>query len=569
MSLLTQASLVITPNGYKEGTLYSVIPSDGSGDMSVVRATTATRVNSAGLVELVPYNLMSYSEEYSNAYWTKGNVTVTSNSTISPNGTLTADTLTDTSSGGYTLAASANVSAEGAIITFSQYAKYLNNDLIYLGAARAGATPYGEVVCFYNINTGVTGINTTYGTANFISSNIENVGNGWYRCSMTISVPLATAYVVYTANGKTNGVPFLSDIGDASYQWGSQINEGTLKDYQKTETRLNIPRLDYSNGTCPSLLVEPQRTNLFTYSSSFDNAAWIKNGVTVTANDTTAPDGTLTADKLVFSGAGKFIYQQTATSGQCSHSIYIKGTAGQTISLDDTWALDPANVFTLNGQWQRFDFTTTTSSGQGQGLAISTFQSATATTIWVWGAQLEAGTYPTSYIPTTSASVTRNADVVSKTGISSLIGQTEGTVFFDGIADITNPNGAILIYLGSSDGSGAFDYSTYLKFSGNNLNLTVYSGGVNYVNSTSTQTYTNKQNIKVAFSYKNNDFVCYANGVQLFTDTTGVVSTNLSSIALGFYPPNIPFNQYNGNINASALWKTRLTNTQLAQLTTI
>jgi len=187
----------------------------------------------------------------------------------------------------------------------------------------------------------------------------------------------------------------------------------------------------------------------------------------------------------------------------------------------------------------------------------------------IWGYQGEAGSYATSYIPTTSASVTRNADVISKTGISSLIGQTEGTVLFDGIADITNPNGAILIYLGSSDGSGAFDYSTYLKFSGNNLNLTVYSGGVNYVNSTSTQTYTNKQNIKVAFSYKNNDFICYANGVQLFTDTTGVVSTNLSSIALGFYPPNIPFNQYNGNINLTALWKTRLTNTQLAQLTTI
>ena len=58
MSLLDSASLIVTPNAYKEGKLYSVIPSDGSGDMSVVRATTATRVNSAGLVELVPYNLL-------------------------------------------------------------------------------------------------------------------------------------------------------------------------------------------------------------------------------------------------------------------------------------------------------------------------------------------------------------------------------------------------------------------------------------------------------------------------------------------------------------------------------
>ena len=78
MSLLDTASLIVTPNGYKEGKLYSVIPSDGSGDLSVTRATTATRVNSQGLVELVPYNLLTYSNTFSNAAWTKTNTTVTS-----------------------------------------------------------------------------------------------------------------------------------------------------------------------------------------------------------------------------------------------------------------------------------------------------------------------------------------------------------------------------------------------------------------------------------------------------------------------------------------------------------
>jgi hypothetical protein len=71
MSLLSQASLVVTPNAYKEGKLYSVIPSDGSGDFTFTRATTATRVNSDGLVELVPYNLFRRSEEFDNGYWTK------------------------------------------------------------------------------------------------------------------------------------------------------------------------------------------------------------------------------------------------------------------------------------------------------------------------------------------------------------------------------------------------------------------------------------------------------------------------------------------------------------------
>ena len=92
MSLLDTASLIVTPNGYKEGTLYSVIPSDGSGDMSVVRATTATRVNSAGLVELVPYNLLQYSEQIDNADWLKSNSPIiTTNIAIAPNGTMTAD----------------------------------------------------------------------------------------------------------------------------------------------------------------------------------------------------------------------------------------------------------------------------------------------------------------------------------------------------------------------------------------------------------------------------------------------------------------------------------------------
>jgi hypothetical protein len=82
MSLLNSASLVVTPNGYKEGTLYSVIPNTTLGDMTVVRATTATRVNSAGLIELVPYNLLQYSRSsLINAAWTniQRNVTVTEN----------------------------------------------------------------------------------------------------------------------------------------------------------------------------------------------------------------------------------------------------------------------------------------------------------------------------------------------------------------------------------------------------------------------------------------------------------------------------------------------------------
>ena len=92
MSLLTEASLIVTPNSYKAGTLYSVIPNTTLGDMTVVRATSATRVNSAGLIEIARTNLATYSEDFSNIIWSKVATTITTDSVNAPDGTLTADT---------------------------------------------------------------------------------------------------------------------------------------------------------------------------------------------------------------------------------------------------------------------------------------------------------------------------------------------------------------------------------------------------------------------------------------------------------------------------------------------
>ena len=86
MSLLDKASLIVTPNAYEESKLYSVIPNTTLGDMDVVRATTATRVNSAGLIEVVPRNLLTYSNTFSNAAWIKNSCTISANSIVSPDG---------------------------------------------------------------------------------------------------------------------------------------------------------------------------------------------------------------------------------------------------------------------------------------------------------------------------------------------------------------------------------------------------------------------------------------------------------------------------------------------------
>ena len=138
--------------------------------------------------------------------------------------------------------------------------------------------------------------------------------------------------------------------------------------------------------------------NRLGYTEDFSNALWQKVGATVTANNILAPDGTMTADRVVFGAANNYIYQQTSiVNVTANKSIYIKGTAGETISLDDTWVFQP--LITLTGNWQRVDFTSTTTAVQGQGFAIGTSQSATARTIYIWGAQLELGSTATTYQP--------------------------------------------------------------------------------------------------------------------------------------------------------------------------
>jgi len=156
MSLLDTASLLLTPNAYKEGKLYSVIPSDGSGDMSVTRATTATRVNSAGLVELVPYNLVTYSEQFDNADWTKNNISITANTTTAPNGTTTADKLIPSTSLA-THRITQNINTLG-ICTASFYVKASGYKKIGLQNNVVGGGQYFTAEQEKNYNTAMSGI---------------------------------------------------------------------------------------------------------------------------------------------------------------------------------------------------------------------------------------------------------------------------------------------------------------------------------------------------------------------------------------------------------------------------
>lgn len=586
MSLLDTASLIVTPNGYKEGKLYSVIPSDGSGDLSVTRATTATRVNSQGLVELVPYNLFTYSEQFDNADWQKrNNIAITANATTAPNGTLTADKMY----------LSNNLIADYGIFqilpsgqkTLSVYAKKAEIGYLYLGYNNDTAADG----VFYNLNNGTISSNTSSYTAS-----ITDEGNGWYRCSVTLPT-LAYAFI----SPSTNGTSFIvtGQLNNGIYIWGAQLVEGSVaKDYQKTETRLNIPRLDYSNGTCPSILVEPQRTNIATWSEDIAQALPTYGGGSITANNTTAPNGVQTADKFTVdtsTGTHYFYNSYTVTNGQSyTTSIFLKkGTGryflyriltslnafryGVTIDLETGTILSSDTMGTPTGTaskiedygngWYRVSLTI---NGVGTLLAtlLETSNTGTPTldpfldysyagngtdTYYLWGMQIEAGSYATSYIPTTSASVTRNGDAVYRDSLS-VFGTNQGTFFTDCEGPYFN-NYEYLFDLSDNSSPSANRFAMYSSPTG----LLLYTDQERAISASNTA------RKKIAIAWDASNTRVYINGSQVLSFSYS--NPNPTSINLNSRFSENEFG--NSRFYSVATWPTKLTATQLAQLTTI
>jgi hypothetical protein len=565
MSLLNSASLVVTPNAYKEGTLYSVIPNTTLGDMTVVRATTATRVNSAGLIELVPYNLLERSQEFDNGtFWGVSQATISANATVAPDGTNTADKLIESNANGihevytnapYTLIAGSNY-------TKSVFAKSAERTQIALNFVTGGFGQGSSVIA--NLSTGTLGTVTNYGGVTGSTATIINVGNGWYRISITITPASTANFYADFSTALSGNTTYLGNGTSGLFIWGAQLVVGSLaKDYFSTTTRLNVPRLDYSNGTCPSILVEPQRTNL-----NFPSIPTQSGNGTLVQNAIISPDGTINANSFVPISNG-FIYANAIVTTVQSYtfSLYLKGTVnGQKVRLTGDSQGSLATL-TLTTEWVRYSVTFTGVSGNQNFYILSGgyLSPSENNLFYFWGWQIEAGSYATSYIPTTSAAVTRNADAIYKTGISALIGQTEGVVFADFVC-VNNSSYCDVVSIGTDGTTGVIEIQIDGAAS-NTLRATYYYGGF-VANIPALATLTIGQRYKAAFAYKTNDFVFYLNGVQQGTDTSGTVVSGMSEVSLNGYGSSTN-NKENALINSAVLFPTRLTNAELSQLTTI
>jgi hypothetical protein len=553
------------PSGYKEDVVYSQIPTDGSGDLSFTRASNGTRINSAGLVEVCPWNLFQQSENFPNAIWTKS--TLTFNSTVTaPNGTSTAQNYS--TAGAYSYVLQTITVSSGEYYTVSCYLKYTSGvGSISIGYTDAPSNNFIRVDA--NLINGTIGSVSYGGNGANGTATITSVGDGWYRVTVSGTLTIGNAGLIVSNLA----------LGATTFSiWGAQLNIGaTAKPYFPTTDRLNVPRLTYQNGGggCPSLLLEKQSTNLLKYSEQFENSNWTKlqgNGGSlpiITENYGISPDGTQNADRIQLTrttqtSSFSYVYQNyVGTVGVAySWSVWLKslsGTPSVALSYDGSIYL---NIVTLTTEWQRYTFTSNAINPDLQATFLL-FENLSSTSLsadfLAWGAQIEASSYPTSYIHTTSSSATRVADACFKTGISSLIGQTSGVLFVDINRTQKSENYQVPVFIGSNPNIVQLYFTSTNSCVGQ-----VYTSAGQQVAIISSALANGRY--KIALAYASNDFAMYINGTQIGTDSSGTVPT-CSQVIIG--NDDSGASNFNDSINQAILFPTRLTNAELASLTTI
>jgi hypothetical protein len=362
------------------------------------------------------------------------------------------------------------------------------------------------------------------------------------------------------------------------------------------EVASGVPRLDYLNSSCPRLILEPQRSNLALWSENFDNAAWTKIRCTVTANTLVSPDGNTNADTLVadvgtntsygvdsaiLTGTGIFTASVFAKKGNSNWMYIRQGSSAGGTTLVRAWfdlnngtigSTSPAaishKIEDYGNGWYRCSMTFEVLSGGvprpqfriSTGDEVVSFDSDGTQSINLWGAQCEAGAYGTSYVKTEAATVTRLADQASKTGISSLIGQTEGTLFIDMEFEAYDNLAKWIAFLRTG--------SAYIGIYTDNVSrfiAEVANSGVSQFIS-STYTFSVGQRYKLAIAYKANDFAFYVNGTQVATDNSGTVpATSQFDLQYNTTANNLTARTYNQTL----LFKTRLSNEKLAEITSL
>ena len=406
-------------------------------------------------------NLLLRSEEFDNGIaWLKLDTTITANAAIAPDGTLTADLITEGSALTAVTYQYLTLVAKKTYTT-SIYLKRGNHNWVRFAIAETSTG--NQALVWVNLATGVLGNSEIRGAGvTNLGSTITNVGNGWYRVTLTVTLtnPSAT-YAVSSA--AANGS--LTDLSNATrYQWGAQVNQGTLQDYSRT---VASPR----QGS----------QNMLLRSEEFDNASWSKTDTTVTANAIASPDGLTTADLLTEGSAGTATADTTftASASGVAHtaSVYMKaGTSTGWVRLSVYETANPLNVISLwvnmatgalgstsvggtgvsgggttttllNG-WYRISLSFTISATNLTMMTQSATADSSTTRVsgadrYQWGAQVNQGSVAAAYQKTTTLTTEWGAN-------QNLVTYSEGVVStLDSSSGVTNAGTTITGYANS------------------------------------------------------------------------------------------------------------------------
>ena len=574
MSLLDLASLVLAPTATKEGKVYSAIPDTGDGDMTFTRGSAATRINSAGLIEKERANLLLQSNTFDTTWVASNGASLTSGQT-GYDGSSDAWLLTKSTNNFSNI--NQSISASG-VNTYSVYAKGTSTNFCLR-----------DNVSGTRLEVDLSNGSITLQQAGIIVANVEDVGGGWYKVSATFNEVLSVVQIYPKFNS--------ADVVSVTIQ-DAMLNQGLVaQPYIETTTTAiyegitdDVPRVDYSGGGCPSLLLEGQRTNLVTQSEYF--GAWTNDtNISLTANAIQSPSGLIDAYKISAgtSTARQAIKLLLTPSGDVVQSVFAKKGEYSVVQITD--GRNPnlyANFDLENGVLGNYEDCTPSIEKFSDGwyrcvivynstldivnTRISIAESPTQARlvnfagngsdgIYIWGAMVEAGSYRTSYLPTYGTSTTRAVDIVDGAVDASLFNDSEGVLFveFAALADTRDNDFRFLI----CDGTNNERIQIFLPTS-NILNVDCIVSNSATANLTYTLTNPSSSH-KVAFKYKNNDFALWVDGVERGTDTSGGTPSGLDR--LDFYRTPNNNNYVEANVKQAIYFGTALTDTQLQELT--
>lgn len=546
-----------------------------------------------------PKNFVGYTEDLTNAVWTAINISVTANDTTAPNGIVSADKITGNGVlGGHAIRQTATFTAY-TTYTASVYVKASDLSWMYIYMGGTGITAYST----FNSSTGAVGT-VNVGTT---SRSITSVGNGWYRVQITATTGATVGSNFLEISVLTSDSAGANTASGSIYVWGAQVsNSASLDAYSPNyfafaaSAAYNAARLDFSPTTLAAngYLSEEQRTNLILQSADFSSVSWSKSSATVTANTAVAPDGSMSADTLTSTAGFGYVSQSiTTVSGTtyCCYAFFKKTTgapsyfpafqvnkggspafsgiilntsSGEVVAIPGATYVAPITQGTINFGEYWLAYFTFSAANISIPYMIYPAASTNGTTLngsvtgsqVVWGAQLEAGAFPTSYIPTVSSTVTRAADLAYVSVSAFPYSASEGTLIavFTSVVATGNRIAATLTDSALNNRvnirvDGGTTYVLFTAVSGSIIFIqtgSVLSGAIN----------------KIASAYKSGDYNNAVNGVANTTSTVTGVPIGVNQLVIGSAAGS---GTLTGYVRSVTYFPRRLSNEELQQRTSL